>query len=59
MCFHVGFDATAIALHICFIIMVTITLALFIEEVFYFQKHIKLSYRRRLSILQVSHIQNI
>nr|CAB3264590.1 organic solute transporter subunit alpha-like [Phallusia mammillata] len=47
-----SFDAAAIALHSILIVMATITVALFIEEVFFLKANIKLSYRRRLSILQ-------
>ncbi|XP_076823440.1 organic solute transporter subunit alpha-like [Clavelina lepadiformis] len=41
-----------VVFYVILILMTTVIIALFIDEVFYLKAHIKLSYRRRLSILQ-------
>uniref|UniRef100_H2Y7V6 Uncharacterized protein n=1 Tax=Ciona savignyi TaxID=51511 RepID=H2Y7V6_CIOSA len=45
-------DTSGLVLHVVLIVMATLTVAIFIEEVFYLKSNLKLSYRRRLSILQ-------
>ncbi|XP_018667671.2 organic solute transporter subunit alpha-like [Ciona intestinalis] len=45
-------DTSGLILHLILIVMATITVGIYIEEVFYLKSNLKLSYRRRLSLLQ-------
>ena len=46
-------DALSSALYVVLIIMTTLTIGMFIEEIYFLRTNIKSTYRRRLSVVQV------